>query len=817
MENKQENEELNIPDILPLLPVRDVVVYPYMILPLFVGREISINAVDHALSKDRLIFLATQKDVGEEDPAPEMIYDVGTVAMIMRMLKLPDGRVKILVQGLTKGRITEYETEKPFYSVRIERLVEPLMPESSLETEAFMRTVKEQLAKIVSLGKAVSAEVMVIVENMQEPGSLADLIASNIGLKVEEAQRLLEIIDPIERLKRVNEFLNKEFELLSMQVRIQSAAKEEMGKSQREYYLREQLRAIQQELGETDARSEEIAELRKAIESAKMPAPVEKEALKQLGRLEQMHPDAAESGMLRTFIDWMVELPWSKSTKDSLEIKKAKEILDEDHYYLEKIKDRILEFLAVRKLKKKMKGPILCFVGPPGVGKTSLGKSIARAMGRKFVRISLGGVRDEAEIRGHRRTYVGALPGRIIQGLKQAGANNPVFMLDELDKLGADFRGDPSSALLEVLDPEQNHSFSDHYINLPFSLSDVMFIATANQIDTVPGPLRDRMEVIHLSGYTEEEKLQIAKRYLVPRQTKENGITEKILTFSDEAIKVIISKYTREAGLRNVEREIGSVCRKVARKVAEGEKKQFFINAATVAKYLGPPRFLREEEMEHNEIGVVTGLAWTPVGGEVLFVEATTMKGKGGLTLTGQLGDVMKESVQAALSYIRARAAELQLPEDFYSTMDIHVHVPAGAIPKDGPSAGVTMATALVSALSKVPVKKDVAMTGEITLRGKVLPIGGLKEKMLAAIRLGITTIIIPEQNRKDLEDIPKHILKKVKIVFAKTIDDVLKVALEKYPPTTPGTVKSLPPKAKPPVSRVMVSPRKGVVAGAKG
>ena len=817
MENKQENEELNIPDILPLLPVRDVVVYPYMILPLFVGREISINAVDHALSKDRLIFLATQKDVGEEDPAPEMIYDVGTVAMIMRMLKLPDGRVKILVQGLTKGRITEYETEKPFYSVRIERLVEPMMPESSLETEAFMRTVKEQLAKIVSLGKAVSAEVMVIVENMQEPGSLADLIASNIGLKVEEAQRLLEIIDPIERLKRVNEFLNKEFELLSMQVRIQSAAKEEMGKSQREYYLREQLRAIQQELGETDARSEEIAELRKAIESAKMPAPVEKEALKQLGRLEQMHPDAAESGMLRTFMDWMVELPWGKSTKDSLEIKKAKEILDEDHYYLEKIKDRILEFLAVRKLKKKMKGPILCFVGPPGVGKTSLGKSIARAMGRKFVRISLGGVRDEAEIRGHRRTYVGALPGRIIQGLKQAGSNNPVFMLDELDKLGADFRGDPSSALLEVLDPEQNHAFSDHYINLPFSLSDVMFIATANQIDTIPGPLRDRMEVIHLSSYTEEEKLQIAKRYLVPRQTKENGITEKIVTFSDEAIKVIISKYTREAGLRNVEREIGSVCRKVARKVAEGEKKQFFINAATVAKYLGPPRFLREEEMEHNEIGVVTGLAWTPVGGEVLFVEATIMKGKGGLTLTGQLGDVMKESVQAALSYIRARAAELQLPEDFYSTMDIHVHVPAGAIPKDGPSAGVTMATALVSALSKVPVKKDVAMTGEITLRGKVLPIGGLKEKMLAAIRLGITTIIIPEQNRKDLEEIPKHILKKVKIVCVKTIDDVLKVALEKYPPTTPGTVKSLPPKAKPPVPRVMVSPRKGVVAGAKG
>jgi ATP-dependent Lon protease len=816
MENKQENEELNIPDVLPLLPVRDVVVYPYMILPLFVGREISINAVDSALSKDRLIFLATQKDMSEEDPAPDMIYGVGTVAMIMRMLKLPDGRVKILVQGLTKGRIVDYVEQKPFYSVRIERIIEPLLPENTLETEAFMRTVKEQLAKIVSLGKVVSPEVMVIVENMQEAGSLADLIASNIGLKVEEAQGLLEIIDPIERLKRVNDYLNKEFELLSMQARIQSAAKEEMGKSQREYYLREQLRAIQQELGETDARSEEIAELRKAIVNSRMPQNVEKEALKQLGRLEQMHPDAAESGMLRTFLDWMVELPWSKSTKDSLEIKKAKEILDEDHYFLEKIKERILEFLAVRKLKKKMKGPILCFVGPPGVGKTSLGKSIARAMGRKFVRISLGGVRDEAEIRGHRRTYVGALPGRIIQGLKQAGSNNPVFMLDELDKLGADFRGDPSSALLEVLDPEQNHSFSDHYINLPFNLSDVMFIATANQIDTVPGPLRDRMEVISLSGYTEEEKLQIAKRYLVPRQTKENGITEKIITFSDEALKAIIAKYTREAGLRNLEREIGTICRKVARRVAEGEKRQFPINAATVAKYLGPPRFIREEEMKQNEVGVVTGLAWTPVGGEVLFIEATIMKGKGGLSLTGQLGDVMKESVQAALSYIRTRAGELHLPEDFYGAMDIHVHVPAGAIPKDGPSAGVTMATALVSALTKTPVKKDVAMTGEITLRGKVLPIGGLKEKILAAIRLGIVTIIIPEQNRKDLEDVPRHILKKVKIVFASTIDDVLHVALEKYPPTPPGTAKTMPPKTKAHTTRVLVSSRKGIVAGAK-
>ncbi len=816
METKQENEELKIPEVLPLLPVRDVVVYPYMILPLFVGREISIAAVDHALSRDRLIFLATQKEVADEDPAPEAIYEVGTVAMIMRMLKLPDGRVKILVQGLTKGRISEYISAKPFYSVHVERVTEPAVPDDSIETEALIRTVKEQLTKIISLGKVISPEVMVIVENMQEAGSLADLIASNIGLKVEEAQRLLEIVEPLERLKRVNEYLNKEYELLNMQARIQSAAKEEMGKSQREYYLREQLRAIQQELGETDARAEEIADLKKAIEISKMPPPVEKEALKQLGRLEQMHPDAAEAGMLRTFLDWMVDLPWSKSTKDVLDIPRAKEILDEDHYYLEKIKERILEFLAVRKLKKKMKGPILCFVGPPGVGKTSLGKSIARAMGRKFVRISLGGVRDEAEIRGHRRTYVGALPGRILQGLKQAGANNPVFMLDELDKIGADFRGDPSSALLEVLDPEQNHAFSDHYINLPFNLSNVMFIATANQIDPVPGPLQDRMEVINLSGYTEEEKMQISRRYLVPRQIKENGITEEIISFTDDAIKAVISKYTREAGLRNLEREIGSICRKVARKVAEGEKREFRINPAAVAKYLGPPKFLREEEMKQNEVGVATGLAWTPVGGEVLFIESTIMKGKGGLTLTGQLGDVMKESVQAALSYIRSKEMEFGLTEDFFHEMEIHVHVPAGAIPKDGPSAGITMATALVSALTKTPVRKEVAMTGEITLRGRVLPIGGLKEKILAAIRAGVTTVIIPDQNKKDLEEIPRHILKKIKIVSAKTIDDVLKVALENFAPTTPSPGKNSTTKSKPAPRRVVVTPRKGVVVGAQ-
>jgi ATP-dependent Lon protease len=808
MENIQDNEDLKIPEILPLLPVRDVVVYPYMIIPLFVGREISISAVDWALSRDRLIFLATQKDISDEEPSPDAIYTVGTVAMIMRMLKLPDGRVKILVQGLAKARITEFAESKPFFSVRVERIVEPPVADQSLETEAFLRTIKEQIAKITSLGKSISSEVTVILENMQDPGSLADLIASNIGLKVEEAQRLLETVDPIERLKSVNDYLNKEIELLSMQARIQSAAKEEMGRTQREYYLREQLRAIQQELGETDARTEEMADLRKALEEAKMPATVEKEALKQLGRLEQMHPDAAEANMLRTYLDWLVELPWSKSTKDSLDISRARDILDEDHFYLEKIKERILEFLAVRKLKKKMKGPILCFVGPPGVGKTSLGKSIARAMGRKFLRISLGGVRDEAEIRGHRRTYVGALPGRIIQGLKQAGSNNPVFMLDEIDKIGADFRGDPSSALLETLDPEQNHAFSDHYINLPFNLSNVMFIATANQIDPVPSALRDRMEVITLSGYTEEEKLEITKRYLIPRQITENGISEKLISFSDEAIKAIIGKYTREAGLRNLEREIGSICRKVARKVAEGKKQRTMISASAIGKYLGPPKYLREVEMESNEIGVATGLAWTPVGGEVLFVEVTTMKGKGGLTLTGQLGDVMKESAQAALSFVRSKAAEFRLAEDFFTNLEIHVHVPAGAIPKDGPSAGITMATALVSALAKIPVRREVAMTGEITLRGKVLPIGGLKEKMLAAIRAGITTIIIPEQNEKDLEEVPKHILKKVTVATATTIDDVLKLALDGYPPPPPADVTNAPKKPKATARRTAAAPK---------
>ena len=806
---EQSAEDLKIPDVLPLLPIRDVVVYPFMIIPLFVGREMSVKAVDSALAGDRMILLATQHDVGDEDPPADKIYEVGTVAMIMRMLKLPDGRVKILVQGLAKARITEYVSDKPFYTVRVERQHDTAVVDISLETEALIRTVREQLTKVIEFGKQISPEVMVILENIQDPGSMADLVSSNLGLKVADAQTLLEINDPIVRLTKVNEFLNREVELLGVQAKIQNAAREEMGKNHKEYYLREQMKAIQSELGENEGK-DELAEIGKAIEAAKMPEPVRKEALKQLGRLENMHPDGGEASIVRTYLDWMVELPWSKSTRDSLDIVRAKKILDDDHFYLEKIKERILEFLAVRKLKKKMKGPILCFVGPPGVGKTSLGKSIARAMNRKFVRISLGGVRDEAEIRGHRRTYIGALPGRILQGLKQAGANNPVFMLDELDKLGYDYKGDPSSALLEVLDPEQNHSFSDHYINQPFDLSNVMFVATANQMDPIPSALRDRMEVINLAGYTEEEKLEIAKRYLVPRQTKENGLKPKHISFDDESIMEIISKYTREAGLRNLEREIGKVCRKVARKVAEGNQRTVKVTAKSLHTYLGGAKYIREEDLEKDEVGVVNGLAWTPVGGEILHIEASLMAGKTALTLTGQLGDVMKESVQAAHSYIRAHAEALHLKPEIFQDNEIHVHVPAGAIPKDGPSAGVAMTVALVSILCHIPVKKDVAMTGEVTLRGKVLPIGGLKEKILAAVRSRMRLVIIPEQNKKDLEDIPPEILKKVKIVAVSEVEDALKLALVKYPPHAPVAAKQ-------PKKAAAVAPASKAPARAKG
>jgi len=770
------------PEVLPLLPVRDIVVFPYMILPLFVGREKSMAAVEAALSADRQIFLAAQKNVEVENPGREDIYEIGTIAMIMRMLKLPDGRIKVLVQGTTKARIKNFANETPYFSVDVEEIEDQQADAPLLETQALVRAVREQVTQITSYGKNLPPEVMTVLDNIEQPGGLADLVASNIGLKVEEAQELLELDDPVKRLGRLKDLLALELELASVQNRIESQAKEEMGRSQREYFLREQLRAIQAELGESDPRSEDVAELRESLAKVKLPEEVEKEVEKQIGRLESMHPEAAEYGTVRTYLDWLLDLPWSVTTRDNLDLKKAKKVLDEDHFNLEKVKERILEFLAVRKLKKNIKGPVLCFVGPPGVGKTSLGKSIARALGRKFVRISLGGIRDEAEIRGHRRTYVGALPGRIIQGINQAGSNNPVFMLDELDKVGSDFRGDPSAALLELLDPEQNHAFSDHYINQPFDLSKILFIVTANILDTIPPALRDRLEIIRLAGYATEEKLAIARQYLVPRQIEENGLKKKDIRFSENALRKIITGYTMEAGLRNLERNIGTICRKVARRFAEGDLRPVTVTVTAVGRFLGPVQYLPEEERSKDEVGLANGLAWTEVGGEVLSVETHKMKGKGNLTLTGHLGEIMKESAQAALSYARAHAEELAIPSDFFEKLDLHVHVPAGAIPKDGPSAGITIATAMVSALTGRPIDKDVAMTGEITLRGKVLPIGGLKEKVLAAVQAGIKTIVIPEQNRKDLEDIPRHLRQKVRFVYAGRIDQVLEAALKEKP-----------------------------------
>lgn len=795
------NQNLEPPDQLPLLPVRDIVVFPYMVLPLFVGRDMSIKAIEAALAGNRMLFLATQKSLDVENPQPEDIHSVGTVGIIMRMLKLPDERIKILVQGLAKGRIEQYIQNDPYYSVKIEKLVETKQPGSTLETEAVMRTVKEQIEKIVSLGKVLIPDVMVVIENLEDPGRLADMVASNLGLKVDITQAVLEIVDPIQRLRQISEILAKEIDVLSMQQKIQAQAKGEMDKTQREYFLREQLKAIQKELGELDERAEEVAEFRKRIKDAKMPEKVLKETEKQLKRLEKMHPDTAESATVRTYLEWMVELPWNKKSKDNLDLKAAMKVLNEDHYDLEKVKERIVEYLAVRKLKEKMKGPILCFVGPPGVGKTSLGKSIARALGREFVRISLGGVRDEAEIRGHRRTYVGALPGRIIQGMKQAGTNNPVFMLDEVDKVGMDFRGDPSAALLEVLDPEQNSTFTDHYLGVPFDLTEVMFVTTANLMDPILPALRDRMEVIDIPGYTEEEKLGIAQKYLIPRQMNEHGITEKHIRVSETAIRQVISHYTREAGVRNLEREIANLMRKVAKKVAEGKAECHAIDQTNLNKYLGVAKFIPEAELEKDEIGVATGLAWTESGGDVLYIEATVMKGKGQLTLTGHLGDVMKESAQAALSYVRSREKRLGISPDLFAKNDIHIHVPAGATPKDGPSAGITMATAIASALAQVPVRRDLAMTGEITLRGRVLPIGGLKEKILAAKRAQLSAVALPKRNKKDLEEIPKHILKGIELIFVDTVDDVIMAALRR---TSSRKVAAATPKT--PVKRTTKS-----------
>ncbi|MBD3414803.1 MAG: endopeptidase La [Candidatus Aminicenantes bacterium] len=775
---EEQEEKLEIPKKLPVLMLRDIVVFPYMVIPLFVGREKSKKAVDKALSSNRMIFLVTQKDMEIEEPKQSDVYQIGTVALIMRMLKLPDGRIRILAQGLIRGKLNELEENLPYYEAQVKALKEPKEKEKSIEVEALSRNVREGLERASTLGKNVPPEIMILASNVEEPGRLADLTASNLELKVKDAQGLLDIVDPFQRLKKVYELLTKEIEMLDVQSKISSEAKGEMDKLQRNYFLKQQMKAIQKELGEGSEIQEEINNYRKKLKKLRVGKEVKEELEKQINRLSQMHPESAETAVVRNYLDWMFAIPWDKSSKDNQNLEKAKRTLDEDHYGLDKVKERIVEYLGVKKLSRKIKGPILCFVGPPGVGKTSLGRSIARALGRKFIRLSLGGVRDEAEIRGHRRTYVGAMPGRIIQGIRRCGTNNPVFMIDEVDKIGADFRGDPSSALLEVLDPEQNNSFRDHYLGVPYDLSKVMFITTANLLDPIQPAFRDRMEVLHLPGYTEEEKLQIALKYLVPKQIKENALKEDQIRITRGAVKKLISQYTREAGVRNLEREIASLCRKVARKVAEGKKSRTQVGAGEVERYLGPHKIFKDQVLKEDQIGVATGVAWTASGGEILFVEANKVVGKGKLSLTGSLGDVMKESAQAALSYAKAHTKDFQIDSKVFADHDFHIHVPEGAIPKDGPSAGVTMAAALVSVCTDQKIRKDVAMTGEITLRGNVLPVGGIKEKVLAARRAGVKKVLLPAANEKDLKDIPKNVKKELDVVFVEDIKEILENVL---------------------------------------
>ncbi|MDQ3321398.1 MAG: endopeptidase La [Acidobacteriota bacterium] len=772
--------QMQIPHELPVLPLRDIVIYPFMIVPLFVSRDRSIKAIDEALSGNRMILLVSQKDVDKEEPNREDLYKVGTVAVIMRMLKLPDGRIRILIQGLSRAAVDSVETGKDYVKATITPVTEPAAPINSLEVEALIRNVRALMERAANLGKNISPEVLAIIANLDDAGRLADLSASNLELKVEDGQSVLDLFDPVLRLRRVNDLLSKEIDVLTVQQEINTQARGEIDRSQREYFLRQQLKAIQSELGEGNELFEEIEQYRDKILKAKMPQTAEEESLRQLKKLERMHPDTAETATLRNWLDIMTELPWSNASKDNLVLKKAEKILDDDHYGLERVKERIIEALAVRKLKEKPKGSILCLVGPPGVGKTSLGRSIARALNRKFIRLSLGGLHDEAEIRGHRRTYVGAMPGRIMQGIQQATTNNPLIMLDEIDKVGADFRGDPSSALLEVLDPEQNSTFRDNYLGVPFDLSNVIFMTTANVLDTIQPALRDRMEIIFLSGYTEEEKLEIARRHLIPKQIEENGLEKNDIKFERPAIKQIIGQYTQEAGLRHLEREIGKVCRKVARKKAEseGEFEPVRVSPQNVKDFLRAPKIFPEEALKKDEIGTATGLAWTAVGGDILFIEALKTKGKGKLLLTGQLGEVMQESAQAAFSYAKARAVELGINEEDFEKYDIHIHLPEGAIPKDGPSAGITMATAMVSVLSQRAVRRDVAMTGEITLRGNVLPVGGVKEKILAARRARVKTVILPAPNKRDLEDIPQEVKEDLTFIYVENVREVFRHAL---------------------------------------
>ncbi len=768
---------MEVYETLPIVPLRDVVVFPHIMMPFVIGRPSSTRALEHALTKDKRIFLAAQQDASTDDPQPQDIYTMGCVANIVQSLKLPDGNVKVLVEGVDRARAVEWKEDKGFYRVVAKLL--PRQDDTSEDVENTMRRVVSLFERYVKLSNNLHYDAMIAAVRVDDASKLADTIAAHLVVGVEEKQNLLEIISPLERLVRIASLLESEVDKLQVDRGIQSRVKKQMEKAQKEYYLNEKMKAIQKELGRKEDKGSELDELKKKIEQARMPKEAEEKASQELKRLEGMPPMSAEATVSRNYLDWLIAVPWYKRSRESRNLEKAEQILHEDHYGLKKIKDRILEFLAVRTLVRKPKGTILTFTGPPGVGKTSLAKSIARATNRKFVRLSVGGVRDEAEVRGHRRTYIGAFPGQIIQMMKKAGTVNPVFLLDEVDKMSMDFRGDPSAALLEVLDPEQNHTFLDHYLDVEYDLSNIMFICTANVLHTVPQALRDRMEVLQLAGYTEFEKIEIARTFLAPKAVKANGLKDKNIQFKDEAFEAIIQRYTREAGVRNLEREINAICRKVARKVvAEGKQFSDEITAAKVTEHLGVPRFRPTMLEEKNEIGVATGLAWTEVGGELLFTESTLMPGKGRLTLTGQLGEVMQESAKAAMSYVRSKAEAFGIQKDFHQYTDIHVHVPEGAIPKDGPSAGITLATALVSNLTRVPTRRDVAMTGEITLRGKVLPIGGLKEKVLAAHRAGVTTIILPKDNEKDLADIPKEVLNVLKLHLVESMDEVLKIAL---------------------------------------
>jgi len=767
-------------EVLPLIPLRNMVVFPQMIVPLFIGRARSVKALEETLAKEKMVVFASQKNEEVEEPEAKDISTIGTLAEVVQMLPMPDGTTKVLVEGICRVRIEKFVQEAPYFKVAISRIAEP--EEFSVEAEALVRTVVKQFEDYVKLNRRIPSETLMSIVNVDNPGRLADLISSYLTLKIEEKQAILEALTVERRLKKLSEILEKEIEVLNVEKKLQSKVRRQIEKVQKEYYLKEKLRAIQEELGEEEESAEpEIAEYRKKIEEAKLPPEVKTKAEKELERLKQMPPMAAEASVIRTYLDWLVELPWKKKTKSRLDISEVEKILNEDHYGLEKVKERILEYFAVLQLTGKMGGTILCLVGPPGVGKTSVARSIARAMGRKFTRVALGGVRDEAEIRGHRRTYVGAMPGRIIQSIHKVGVNNPVFLLDEVDKMGMDFRGDPSAALLEVLDPEMNKEFSDHYLEVPFDLSDVFFITTANTRDPIPKPLQDRMEIIEMSGYTEEEKLGIAKGYLIPRELEKHGLKKGKVEIDEEALLAIIREYTREAGVRNLEREIATIFRKIATKVVkEKEEKKFVVKKEDLAEYLGAPRYRFGIAEEADQVGTATGLVWTEVGGDTTPVEVTVMPGRGNLTLTGQLGEVMQESAKAAMSYVRSKAKELGLDENFYRKVDVHIHVPEGAVPKDGPSAGITIATALASALSNIPVRRDVAMTGEITLRGKVLPIGGLKEKILAARRAGIKNVILPKENKKDLEEIRKEIPPEMNFIFVKEMDEVLEAALVK-------------------------------------